>query len=166
MIVRRSVAFLIDWCVIAVWGSVLFGVVVGVNGGVPEAPGSPWRGQVVGLIAMTLPVLLYFALLEAGPWRGTLGKRLMHMQVERADGGRPRFGRTLLRNAIKFLPWECGHLVAQQAIHAGESSPPIWVWAFAAVAFLGPAVWLIGIARTGVAAYDGWSGLRVRTVAQ
>jgi len=166
MIVRRSVAFLIDWCVIAVWGSALFGIVVGLSAGVPEGPGSPWQGQAVGLVTMTIPVLLYFALMEAGPWRGTLGKRVMRLRVQCVDGGAPDFGRTLLRNAIKFLPWECGHLVAQQAFHAGESSLPTWVWAFAAVAFLGPVVWLIGIARTGVAAYDGWSGLRVRTVAQ
>ena len=41
---------------------------------------------------------------------GKVGKRLLGLRVATADGGRVGVGRALLRAAVKFLPFEVGHL--------------------------------------------------------
>ena len=53
MAVRRLSAFALDWLVVALWGGVLFGVVMLATGGEPGRPGSPWSAQAVGVVAMT-----------------------------------------------------------------------------------------------------------------
>ena len=61
--------------------------------------------------ATVLPTGLYLALTEAGVSQGSLGKRLMGLQVVLdQDGGRPSSGRVILRTVVKLLPWQLGHL--------------------------------------------------------
>jgi uncharacterized RDD family membrane protein YckC len=163
--VARLFAFALDWLVIALWGGALFGVVMLATGGEPRQPGSPWLAQGIGFVSMTLPVLLYFAICERSRWQGTVGKRWCGLCVSRAAGGRLSFGAALLRNAVKFTPWECGHTVAQQAIFSGEGGFPAWVWIPAAVAFLGPVVWIVALLRTGRTPYDRIASARVHRAA-
>ena len=78
---RRVAAFCLDWCVIAIWGGLLFGIVMWSSGGHPEPPAGPWTGQLLGLLGMTLPVVTYFTACESAPVRGTLGKRALGLIV-------------------------------------------------------------------------------------
>lgn len=158
---RRLLAFALDWFVVVLWGSVLFGAVMIATNGSPPRPESPWTAQSVGLLTMTVPVILYFSLCESSALRASLGKRVLGLVVSNQAGGRLFFGSALLRNAVKFAPWECGHTLAQQAAYSGELGFPAWVWGPAAVALVGPVWWLIAMFVTGRTPYDRWASARV-----
>jgi len=130
-------------------GGALFGAVMFATSGKPSPPANAWKAQGLGFLTMTPPVTLYFALCESAVFRASLGKRAVGLVVSGEAGARLSFGAALLRNAIKFVPWECGHTVAQQAIFSGEAGLPVWVWGPAAVAFAGPVWWLVEIIATG-----------------
>ncbi len=145
----------------ALWIGVLFAAVMLATGGNPPRPGNPWTAQGIGFITMTLPVTLYFGLWESSRWRASLGKRIVGLVVSRQAGGRLSFGRAVLRNAIKFVPWESGHTVAQQAAFAGDGGFLAWVWGPAVVAVVVPLWWLVTLIATGRTPYDRWVGARV-----
>ena len=67
--VRRSLAFALDWLVVVLWGGILFGGVMIATNGNPLRPENPWAAQAIGLLTMTVPVTLYFALCESSAWR-------------------------------------------------------------------------------------------------
>ncbi len=159
--VRRLLAFALDWLVVLLWAGVVFGAVMLVTGGRPPRPANAWTAQGIGLLAMTIPVLLYFALCESSATRASLGKRFLRLEASGTDARRLSFTSSLLRNAVKFAPWELGHTVAHQAIFAGEEAPPTWVWAAAAGAIVVPLWWLIGLIATGRTPYDRWTSTQV-----
>ena len=156
--VLRLVALALDWFVIALWGGTLFGIVVAVSGGQVPNLGNPWATQAIGFIAMTVPVVLYFAVSESSRARATLGKRVLRLSVSTTSGERLPLSRSVLRSAVKFAPWEIGHTVANQAIHAGDSGLPIWVWALAVVSLGLPVIWVVGVLLKNRTPYDAWSG--------
>jgi uncharacterized RDD family membrane protein YckC len=159
--VRRLVAFAVDWLVVVLWAGLLVAVVMTVTGGrPPELPG-PWTGQVTGLLAMTAPVTLYFALTESSRMQASLGKRVVGLVVCTEGGGRASFGSALFRTAVKFVPWELGHTVAQQAAFSSDSGLPAWVWGAATVALIGPVWWLAVLVSTGRTPYDRWTATQV-----
>lgn len=155
--VRRLIAFTVDWCVIATWGALLFAVVMLATGGEVPRPANPWLAQTIGFLAMTLPVTLYFAATESSARRASLGKRALGLVVHRVDGQRLTFRGALFRNAVKFAPWEFGHLVAQQAAHADTDALPAWVWAGAVIAFGGPLWWVVELLAKARTPYDRWA---------
>lgn len=160
MAARRVAAFMVDWLVIAAWGSLVFAAAWMATGGVFGRV-SPWWGQAIGLVCMTLPVLLYFSCLESSARGATLGKRVLGLSVRRLDGGRLRWRQALVRNVVKLAPWECGHVVAHHLLAAGEQAAPWWVWIFAALAYGLPLWWIVSMAIAGRAPYDRLSGSRV-----
>ena len=157
---RRVLAFMIDWLVIVFWAGLLFGVVMTMTGGHPPQPANPWIAQGLGFLTMTLPVTLYFAACESSAMRGSLGKRALGLVVSRETGERLSFPSALGRNAAKFVPWECGHTVAQQAAFSSDGLP-IWVWIPALIALAGPVWWLVALTATGRTPYDRWTSSRV-----
>ena len=131
------------------------------TGGKPPQPGSPWAGQAVSFLTMTVPFTLYFALCESSPMQASLGKRVLGLVVCRETGGRLSFGTALLRNAVKITPWEFGHMVAWQAVFSGEGGFPAWIWGSATIAFVVPVWWLVAIIAAGRTPYDRWALARV-----
>ena len=140
-LLRRLLAFALDYLVLAVWGAALFALSPLLPDGWFDAP---LRAQLTGFLLLTLPVVLYFAFGESSPWQGTLGKRALGVAVAREDVGamvgsaamegsgapparatrsdapddpaapttpsdRIHLSTALLRNAVKFLPWELAH---------------------------------------------------------
>ena len=93
------------------WGGVLFGAVMMVSDGDRPRPENAWKAQGIGLLTMTMPVTLYFAFCESSATRASLGKRMLGLAVSRETGERLSFRSVLLRNAVKFVPWEFGHTV-------------------------------------------------------
>ncbi len=162
---RRVLAFGADWLVMALWGGLIFGVVWVVTDGNPSRPANPWQAQAIGLLVMTVPVTLYFALCESSAMQATLGKRIAGLAVASETGERLSFRSALLRNAIKFLPWEFGHTVAQQAIFSGTDGLPAWVWAPLVVASIGPIWWIAALVRSGRTPYDRLARARVARTA-
>jgi len=159
--VRRALVFAVDWLVVVLWGGVLFGVVMMATGSNPQRPADPWTAQAIGFVTMTVPVTLYFALCESSMLQASLGKRLLGLIVSRETGERLELGSALLRNALKFVPWEFGHTVAQQAAYSSDAGMPTWVWGPLVVAVGGPVWWLVAMMTTGRTPYDRWARARV-----
>ena len=159
--VRRLLAFAIDYLVVVLWGGVVVAAVMIATSGNPPRLENPWKAQAIGFLAMTAPVTLYFAFCESSAIRASLGKRILGLVVTRETGGRLLFRSSLLRNALKFVPWELGHTVAQQGAVSGEGGFPAWVWGPAVVSLVGPAWWLVSMIATGRTPYDRWASARV-----
>jgi uncharacterized RDD family membrane protein YckC len=118
---RRIIAYLLDCLLIDVYLLVISAIAWAIGSmGVTVWPEdrSPVAGQLIVVIVLTWPAMFYLALAEASPWQATVGKRLLGLRVQTADGRRPGLNRTLLRAFLKlFVPWELAHFVVH---HAGE----------------------------------------------
>jgi uncharacterized RDD family membrane protein YckC len=117
---RRLVAGLIDFGVIVAYISVLTGVSFAVRSAMrlgfspPTSVPAKLAGQAMAFGVLTLPVILYFALSESSRRQATAGKRLMSLRVTTIAGTRLSIGRSLLRSAGKFAPWELAHTALWQ----------------------------------------------------
>jgi uncharacterized RDD family membrane protein YckC len=69
----------------------------------------PITAELVGFLTLTGPVILYFAITEASAWQATLGKRALRIVVVGPGGTRLPFGRAIVRELVRFLPWEMAH---------------------------------------------------------
>lgn len=111
----RLRAFLLDYALFLGYALVLFGAAVLFSSPLlPLFSGSATTAQATGFAVLTLPVTLYFAIAESSVWQGTWGKRRLGLQVVDRAGKRLGFGRSFLRSAVKFLPWELGHYAVWQ----------------------------------------------------
>ncbi len=81
--------------------------------------------------------------------------------VVRTSEDKMSFVRGLPRYAIKFVPWEFGHMVTQQAAYAGGGDFSVWLWGPAAIAAFSPMWWLFGLFSKGETAYDRWTDARM-----
>lgn len=109
---RRISAFAVDWCVAAVYLGIWTVIVLTAGLGDmerPETAAERLQGQLFAFAILSGPVVLYFALMEAGPWRATIGKRLLGLEVIGPGDARVSVIRSLCRSALKFLPWEAAH---------------------------------------------------------
>ncbi|HMB90266.1 MAG TPA: RDD family protein [Rhodothermales bacterium] len=110
---RRLGAYLLDLVVIYLYIILLFLASMAVNDVLPfhEAMGASYvLRHLISFTTLTLPVVLYFMLMEHSRWQGTVGKKLLKMRVVGQDGSRATLQQLAVRNAIKFLPWEVAHL--------------------------------------------------------
>ena len=107
----RIYAFLLDYLIIIAYGIFVVGTISIVFQSFvnPLFSGSPVIAELTGFFMITLPVSLYFILCESSKWQGTLGKRKMGIRVVDDEGRRIGIGRSTLRTAVKFLPWEVAH---------------------------------------------------------
>ena len=151
---------MLDWFVLAIWGGVLFGLVMLYTGGTPPHITSPWHGQLISFIFITLPFILYFALSENSAWQATLGKHIFGIKVISVSEKELRFGRCFLRNLIKFIPWELGHVFAHHAALQGDGLQE-WVWVFLILSVLGALWWMAAIFLADETPYNHWTGCRV-----
>lgn len=106
-LMTRFLAKLIDWIglwivlmiIFAVIGAMFFSAAVG---GMNFMGGGSFMFSLVSTLIATAVVVGYFAFLESN--RGqTVGKMLMKIQVQRADGGNPTMEEALKRNAYLGL---------------------------------------------------------------
>ncbi|MBS4177025.1 RDD family protein [Bacillus sp. FJAT-49731] len=107
----RIYAFLLDYLVIAIYCIFVVGTISFVFKSflTPLFSGSPVIAELTGFLLLTLPVSLYFILFESSKWQGTWGKKKMSIRVLDRAGKRIGLGRSTVRTAIKFLPWEVAH---------------------------------------------------------
>lgn len=117
---QRLVELLIDYLVIvgylAALGAVALAVYFLVLGRLPAA--SPLQTHVVSFFTSVVPVVVGFSLFDyrAG---GTPGKRVAKLSVRFKSRDS---WRSLVRNAVKFLPWQLAHLGVVAGI-TGEFGP-------------------------------------------
>lgn len=107
----RIFAFLLDYLVIVIYGVFVVGTISFAFRPYVQSlfSTSSAVAELMGFCMMTLPVSLYFILSECSKWQGTLGKRKMGVCVVDGSGQRIGIGRSVVRTAVKFLPWELAH---------------------------------------------------------
>jgi uncharacterized RDD family membrane protein YckC len=84
------------------------------------------RAQVVAFLLVTLPVTLYFAILESSQKQATWGKGQLKLKVTDRAGNRISFGRSLGRTLLKFVPWELSHTLIWQ-IYLSLQMESVWI---------------------------------------
>jgi uncharacterized RDD family membrane protein YckC len=98
---------------------------------------NPITAELVGFLTLTGPVILYFAITEASAWQATLGKRALRIVVVGPGGARLPFGRAIVREAVRFLPWEMAHsLIWPLALPPHLEPLPVTIGGFAVVYLL------------------------------
>ena len=125
----RLLAFGLDYVVIVGYLVVLTGVSIGalasgLRAAYSAAWSTAWSAELMGFFLLTLPVVLYFAILESTTGGATLGKRALRLRVSPLDRTQLSFGRSLLRSALKFLPWELAHLTIWHYVYATTPRRP------------------------------------------
>ena len=90
---------------------------------------NPVAGELIAFITLTMPVILYFTLFENGKYAGTIGKRKLGLHVVSNRLTKASPGQLLIRNCIKFLPWELAHFFIFQLFYFNSTNKttPDWV---------------------------------------
>ena len=112
----------------------------------------PVRADFVAFVFAVLPVVLYFALSESSRAGATWGKRRVGLVVVVAGLGTfPALGRALIRNGLKFLPWQMAHTAMFHipGLPAATGEPPTWSVVVLGAAWLLVALYLLGLTRLG-----------------
>ena len=90
---------------------------------------NPVTGELIAFVTLTLPVILYFMLSENGKYAGTIGKRKLGLHVVNITLTKASLGQLLIRNCIKFLPWEFAHFFIFRLFYftSINKTTPDWV---------------------------------------
>ena len=162
LIFRRLAAYSLDYMIIVVYALLLFVVTKILN--LKDLILTPISGQFLGFISLTLPVFFYFFLSEKGNHRATIGKRIMNISIcSQSDNIEPRI---LLRNILKFLPWEIAHTGVHWIVFYSkyENEVPIWVWIVLILPQIIMVVYLVSIiiskGESGI--YDSISNTKIK----
>ncbi len=169
---RRLLAFLVDYGVMVLFVAVVsaagFAIRsrLGVTSSAPTEFQQKLLSHALVFATIMLPILFYFAVSESSRWQATIGKRVLRLQVTDDHGGRPRLLRTLLRNAVKFSPWELAHTGVWHVPGTPFVSEPgafswgLWIAALLLALWWFASIWL-GDGRTP---YDRIAGTVVTSV--
>lgn len=118
----RVGSWLGDWAVVGVWLGVLAlaGLVLapalGISTTFEVTPTSLLVSDLLITVLTVLPYVCYLAFTESSARHATLGKRWAGLTVAALDGGPPATSAVWLRNLVKALPWQLGHLGATRGI--------------------------------------------------
>jgi uncharacterized RDD family membrane protein YckC len=129
---RRVAAWMLDYVVIAAYLVLLTAASIGILASplalaFNAALRQPTTAELVGFLVLTTPVVLYFAVLEASAWQATLGKRALGIIVTGPAGARLTVWRAVVREGVRFLPWELSHaLLWRLALSPARNSFPAW----------------------------------------
>lgn len=166
LIFKRVLAWLIDWAIIVLYATILFGVVFTLSslGIIEPARVHPLKGQLIGFLTLTLPVLVYCISLEAGKHHATIGKRVMKIELTATPFTR---GGIIMRNVVKFVPWECAHAGVLWINYINTSETPLWIWFLLIVPQVLVIIYFMTIVATkgNRSLYDFVAGTRVRHLA-
>lgn len=152
-----------DYLVVLAWLVLVFVAV-----GVPQLIGwidlaGVWSRPLTADVAVTLltvvPYLAYLVTTEAGEAHATWGKQRVGLTLDE-HGGTLTFGRVLLRNAVKVLPWQLGHMAAMRFAVTDEPTASAVLLFVGSVIVLAAVVGPVLAGRSGL--HDLVAGTRVR----
>lgn len=133
MLQRHLLSWWWDYLVVLAWLVVVFLLV-----GVPTLLGSveldglwsrwPALAYLTSAALTVVPFLVYLVVAEAGPAHATLGKRRCGLTVVATDGSPPALGQAVVRNIVKVLPWQFGHMAAFRFAIDGQVSTAALVY--------------------------------------
>lgn len=161
--VRRLLSWWWDYLLIVAWLVVVFVVF-----GLPQLLGwwdlsSFWSNPTAADVAITVltvvPYFLYLVITETSSSHATVGKRRMGLKVTTVNGAAPGRGAIMIRNLIKVLPWQLGHMGTMR-LATSATPPPLAIWLEAgSLLVLAMIVVPIVVGRRGV--HDLIAGTRV-----
>ena len=126
---RRVCAFAVDYVVIAAYLILLaiLALVLNILSAtlLPDLFGTERSAHLTAFPVLTVPLTLYFALMEASPWQGTIGKRLLHLCVVRDDDTQLTLLRALARTAVQFIPWGVAHTLIWRLHFQPDATPAL-----------------------------------------
>lgn len=106
---KRILALLIDWFLICLYLIILGGITISIYlfffGRIPEF--SMLQSQFVAAITSVIPVCIYSIFFEINSDFGSYGKKKMGLITVHES---QRFFSVILRNILKFLPWQLAHM--------------------------------------------------------
>lgn len=138
---KRFASLAIDFLVIILWGLIvlavsllIYFVILGF------APDFSELGMNLVSLILILPAILYFVITEAGEKHATFGKRKMKLYVTTIDT-KLHLWQIIVRNLIKFLPWQAAHMMIFHGIVSKwEFSPALIV--LMGIAYMLPCVYI------------------------
>ena len=158
---RRSVAFFFDYLLIAAYLGVLAAAYVALPG-TAALFADRVSAQVAGILLLTLPVTLYFALSESSAMRASWGKSHAGLEVTDRTGRRIAVGRSLARTLLKFVPWEISHTLMWETAFNPALIPAVLNGVIVSIyAILGANVLSVALTPTRQTLYDLACGTRV-----
>lgn len=130
IVIERLKAFVIDYLIILIYIGMLFGGTILISNyfHIKFDNVNPVIGELIGFATLTLPVILYFTLSENGKYVGTIGKRKFGLQIISKSLTKASFKQLLLRNCIKFLPWELAHFFIYRLFYFNSLNKTIPDW--------------------------------------
>lgn len=128
---RRCLAFAIDMLIFSVYLGLLFilstlGLRQGLEEIHPALFHNPVSFDLFAFLVVVLPLGLYFILLEF-TYQGTLGKKLMNLEVVNDNGMPISFKQSLIRTTVKLLPWQTAHTAVFQILLGPESKQMLFL---------------------------------------
>lgn len=126
---RRLISWWWDYAVVLTWLGVVFVML-----GLPTLTGAvdlekAWSRQGAADLVVTgltvVPYFLYLLITENSAQHATWGKRRSNLAVVVMDGTPASRGRVAIRNAVKVLPWQFGHMAAMR--FAGDATSGVGV---------------------------------------
>lgn len=104
---QRLKELLIDYICILIYLVILFGITMGIYlvilKDIPEF--NELQSQLVAIFTSVVPIILIFSFLDYT--KGSIGKRKAGLKLYYTN---KTFCASLLRNIVKFLPWQLGHI--------------------------------------------------------
>lgn len=97
-------------------------------------PMSQW----IAFLSTVFPITSYFIIKESRKPYETFGKKKVGLKI--LYEGNPIKG-SIIRNILKFLPWQCGHLSVIRGIYSGFDS--IFVFVFYGLAIFLPILYIL-----------------------
>jgi uncharacterized RDD family membrane protein YckC len=166
-LLHRILAWTIDFGIIVLYAVLLFAV-TSLFFDVRQGGLNPYLGQLIGFLTLTLPVITYSYLTENSKWKATIGKRILNLIVLTNENKKTKS--ILLRNVLKYLPWELAHTGVHWIIYFESigRETPIWTWAILIIPQAIVFIYFISImlSKGQSSIYDRISGtrLQLRTV--
>jgi len=121
---------------------------------------APLAMEALAFLTLVLPVILYFALQEGSHRGATWGKRRAGIAVVGAHGTRLGYRRSLLREAVKFLPWQLAHTCVIR-LSFGSQSSALLAGAIVAQLLVGVYALCLWLSRNHRTPYDWIAGAYV-----
>ena len=112
-IVDRIKELVIDWLVVCIYLiilaiiSILFYIIV--FKGIPKV--TELQSQLIATITSVIPIIIIFSILDFK--RGSIGKQKLGLKLYFKER---KFKYSVIRNIVKFLPWQIGHMATIHGI--------------------------------------------------
>lgn len=92
--------------------------------------------QFIGFLMVTLPVSLYFIIFDSVIGKQSYGKRKAGIKVVTNQGDSPSFIASIVRVALKFLPWELSHFLIYRLVSMGDEKVPLLYTSIGAIIYI------------------------------